>query len=416
MKKLSAVFALIVILITGCDKENPTNPSVTLNEKALKIIFSNNYCEAEGWAIVYTEDGLTVLDTAKFFGNTIVDFGEIAQERITLTIVTTQISNQFKSYLIQTYYSVKKGEWKISDRVASVEGKLDINMSFPIHSYDNVLLSYGGGYESFTLNADTASSFHFPLLNVYNTNSVNSLSLYSTIYNLSEGIGFYNWSPKLNFTLNDTNAYNIELTNPLTLSQIQFNKEVSGINIKAFLDSFSEGVTLFHNYNPQPLTAQKVFLPDDINASSYMINVSNHSGNRSYSYEKLMNSIPGNLTIPNTIVSATHNSSNNSIENITVNGNIDYFTAVWFDSNINNNFYWIAYAPNNYTSVVRPELPPSIASQLSNFNPAQMDIYDLIIEDNNKFSSFDDLINYYYKSTVPIPDNFTERYTYGIIF
>ena len=286
MKKLSAVFALIVILITGCDKENPTNPSVTLNEKALKIIFSNNYCEAEGWVIVYTEDGLTVLDTVKFFGNAIVDFGEIAQERITLSLVTTQISNQFKSYLIQTYYSVKKGEWKISDRVASVEGKLDINMSFPINSYDNVLLSYGGGYESFMLSADTASSFHFPLLNVYNTNSDNSLSLYSTIYNLSEGIGFYNWSPKLNFTLNDTNAYNIELTNPLTLSQIQFNKEVSGINIKAFSASFSEGVTLFHNYNSQPLTAQKILLPDDINASSYKINVSNHSGNRSYSYEK----------------------------------------------------------------------------------------------------------------------------------
>lgn len=120
-------------------------------------------------------------------------------------------------------------------------------------------MSYGGTYNDAGLNNDTLSSLHFPTFDVYNINSDNSLSLYSSIYNMNDGIGFYNWSPKLSFTLNDTNTYNIAVNKPLTLSQIQFNKEVENLIISANTTASSDRVTLFHNYDSQPLTTQKYF-------------------------------------------------------------------------------------------------------------------------------------------------------------
>jgi hypothetical protein len=418
MKKVSTVFIGIIILLIGCSDDNPTNPGANVNEKALKITFSNNYCEAEGWVIVYTEDGLTVIDTAKFLGNATVDFGELAQDRITLTFITTTLSSSNKSYMIQTYHSVKKGEWKIKGYSESAaKGKIDVRYSFPLNNYNLFLMSYGGTYNDAGLNNDTLSSLHFPTFDVYNINSDNSLSLYSSIYNMNDGIGFYNWSPKLSFTLNDTNTYNIAVNKPLTLSQIQFNKEVENLIISANTTASSDRVTLFHNYDSQPLTTQKIFLPDDINATSYNIYASNYYNSKLYTYEKSVNSLPNNLVIPNTVVSATHNNSNNSIENISVNGTIDFIMAIWslFNSN-NRDFIWISYTPNDYTSIVRPQLPTSIVSQIGNFNPDLMNLYYLMIEENDKFTSFDDLINYYYKSTVPLSNTFNEHYSYAIVF
>lgn len=416
MKKLLVIFISIIILILGCSEDNPTNPGDIVNEKKLKVVFYNDYCQAEGWVIVYTEDGISVIDTAKFFGNATVDFGEIAQDRITLTFITTQVSNTNKSYMIQTYYSVKKGEWKIGSQKNSVIGKIDVTTTFPNNNYDHILLSYNGSYERFGIREDTLSILHFPLLDVYSSNQNNSLSLYSSVYSINGGYGYYNWMPSASFAVNDTNKYNISLTKPLTKTQMQFNKEVSWISIDAFSSSISNRIKLFENLYDQHLTSQNILIPGDIYNMSYKISVSDYFNGTAYQYEKIFNTIPASINIPNTTVSATHNTSNNNLENITVNGSADFFTAFWFSSQNNIIYYWYVYTPYNYQSITRVEIPASITSQLSNLNPTQMDLYQLMILDNDKFTSLDDLINYYYKSTIPVTNNFNEQFKYALLF
>lgn len=416
MKKLLVIFISIIILILGCSEDNPTNPGDIVNEKKLKVVFYNDYCQAEGWIIVYTEDGLSVIDTAKFFGNATVDLGEIAQDRITVTFITTQVYNSTKSYMIQTYYSVKKGEWKIGSQKNSVKGKIDVVTTFPNNNYDHILLSYNGSYERFGIREDTLSILHFPLLDVYSSNQNNSLSLYSSVYSINGGYGYYNWMPSASFAVNDTNKYNISLTKPLTMTQMQFNREVSWISIDAFSSSISNRIKLFENLYDQHLTSQNILIPGDIYNMSYKISVSDYFNGTAYQYEKIFNTIPGTINIPNTTVSATHNTFNNSIENITLNGSADFFTALWFSYQNNINYYWFAYTPGNYQSIVQVEIPASIISQITNLNPAQMDFYELLIEDNDKFTSLDDLINYYYKSAIPVTNNFNEQFRFALLF
>jgi len=410
MKQFLATPIFLISLIIGCSDDTTVSPVV--DDTFLKLTFSEGYCDAEGWVILYTEDGQTALQTIKFNGNAVVDLGELEESQVTLTIITTVFNNGNKFYRINTYYSVKKGSWLFEGYTPVNKGMATVRMNFPLGFYDELLLSTTGftvfDHRGFSTNTYLTSG------TVSKLNKNQTISLFGSVCNFNTNKGYYSLSTEKPFDLGDYNNYTLDLSKPLTLTYVNSNRPFNYISIFAASTEPQIGYLLFnHSYSSSALQ-QKVFLPDSFPAFKYGTAIQNYENDNSYHYFKISNKPVNNITIPESYLTASYNDVQIQYENITLTGKADYLSGEWFfiTNDYKTTVTWIVYTANSVTVIKRPTLPTEVLSQLTDFNVNELWAMSVKLFDQDNISSLNGYIEYSYRNAESNIKSSNEEYSY----
>ncbi len=411
MKNLVLLSFFAIIFLTACGDET-TNP--ISEDKSLKLRFTDDYSTEQGWAILYSEDGNTVIKTVSFTGDSEVDFGDIEAERVTLTIVHTSLSGPRKAYYIDTYVSVTKGLWSFKGAGSSNIGSVVVNYNFPYNQYDHRIIGvetggygYSGDFEG--------SQFQSSEIQVKRLIEPGKISLYSTVYNLESGFGYYIWNPNLTFTNGILNQYSFNLVKPLTQYNLQINKPINYLSVGGSISNEEQNVWLFFNRANTGTVSNKILLPDSLAMLNYKSSFSFLSNDVSYGYYKISNNRPDIITLPDIYIDANYNEANNSFENITITGTADFIKCSWTNSNTTSDSVtiWNINTSKNVTSVKRIELPSEVSSQIPNYDVNTLTANGITVVDYNTTTSFDDFVNVFLKNNEGKTNLYSDYYYYS---
>lgn len=411
MKQVLVSIYILLLILSGCSDET-TNPIP--EDKSLKLRFTDGYPAEQCWAILYSEDGSTVIKTVAFSGDTEIDFGNIETERVTITIVRPNYSGTKKFYYIDTYYSVTKGLWTFrGSGNSSPIGSVRINQSFPFDHYDyrifgveNSGVAYLGGFDG--------SQYTCNDIGIRRIIEQGKISIYNAVYNLVGGYGYYSWNPNQTFNNGTLNEYSVTLNRPLTQYNLQVSKPINRLFVNSAIDNDSKIFMLFYDRADTNTLNHKVLLPNDLTVINYQTNCAYTSIDKTFNYIKISSTKPDVLNIPDTYINANYNAGTNSYDNILINGIGDFIRCSWSNRHLysDSTTIWNVNATKNATSLKRVVLPTEVSSQIPNFVDSELYKYGVTVFDYNTTSTFDEYINVFLKNTDGKTNLYTESFYY----
>lgn len=407
--------AVLILGASSCKKDNDNGNG---NETyPFSVEFKDGYFRDYGYVVLYSLDGSHVFDYKKIVGDGIADFGELNEDKVTVT--TIRVENDGDNIVVITDLASPSGHWIFRgvpyfDETNSIA---DITMGYPDETYQKLLLSSTLGYNYRYLNNVPAGQMNREFkLTDFNTGD--KLSIYGAVY--TEQGGYYNWLPEQSFQPNVTNYFSFMANKPLDNKIVNINKPLYNFDLRGFTKSRSRQnyFRLFKFWDlSQPINSISVSYPFNIPLTDLLMICSGETTDYGFSYTNFIDPntpVPDNITIPSKSITAQYNSSNDEIINIHISGESDHIGARWDYTNNDPNYlrvYWYMYAEKDVSALKRPNLPQEIMNDIGD-KINLLKVSSVTMTDYDLTTSHADIIKRFFIEDVPVYERYNEGFSY----
>lgn len=372
---LTVLMGILIILSTqSCTKDEDTKDHDNSGlSKNLSFTYENYFFDYT-WIVLHSLDGSEVSDYKKIeSGNGVANFGPIEGSYATFSIIDVGVNYKKKGdmdtyYFIETYYNVPCIDWEFTYTDVSDYpiGTAEILMTYPEEEYDKYYVStstFNSSSDDVPVNGVQISK---PL---YRVDEGNKYSIYGAVMNNAGG--YCNWLLEQDFLPDQSNIYNLDLANPITMKNISSTLPISIIYCWGYLNQRQTDLTLYkqnyQNQNPNSVADHLLYIPEGIPLEEFALYGSYFDNNMAFSCRKYYDQsqgIPTIFTIPDKSIAASYDETSGAINNIQVYGDVDMVFGFWlyndFKSKDNIVVYWRVQGDQFVTSLNIPILPQEV--------------------------------------------------------
>ena len=403
------LFSILSLILFSCSKDSPTKSSAS---NLFSVQFAGGYQMDKGWIILYNLTGDSAIAAKRvFYGDNSVNFGNIGATRASITKIDVYFGFGQSYIEITTNLDVQAGSWSFADNQELENKTVNISRFFPDDFYDYSVVSLPNIAHIFfglSGSSDLNRTFYLNYLD-----EAGKFSAYSSVYNENSNTAFAGWVLNQDFPLDS--SFVINLDKPMQTAMV-----ITSRPIDIFVNGCYRGSNYtwygqsFYVYSAGGVTPHFVHYSPDFPAQSYLLEGLMFGSNDSYYFRQKHNSLPSTLEISNAYLTYNYNQLLHQFENIAVVGTADQLNANWSYFGFNYDIYWTVYTGAQKQTIFMPVLPDSVIMDLTGttilpfFQPGEV-----TLDDYDTAKNIDDIINMFFKSSVPPASKYQKYYNYS---
>lgn len=355
MKKILLTLLIPMLFLAACNDEN--------DNYQLGFATSKKFIGEKAWLVVNNYGDRELIDFVELKPGTPYISPETRSFKVNTTIINqTEEVDGRKKYYLTSYVSLPTRHWllKGGDVMPKPAGYAEVNVyNVPMVSEEVVVSTRLQHFTESSVEGDV--SFEFP---VRTLDSQNKFNLLATAINNQSMEGRYSWLLNQDFSIGGSNAYNVVLERDMIKKQVKSSIPLDFAEVYSFESTLQGFGNIYKHYEVEFNAGQTSFpllyadLPTD---QYYFFSAGYNIGSRQNIHRHYyVSEIPDLVNVSNTTISGNYSPSDQTIENIRVNGQVSYLGAVYRYETDEAVFIWDLYFPKHYTSFYLPTLPDAL--------------------------------------------------------